>query len=115
MNRATITQPIPLQKASDGAWRISGTRIPVDTIIKAYLNGENAEEIAESFDTVRLADIYAILSYYLERPSEMTAYLQRRDDEAAQIRQRIETQHPPHNIRQRLLTRRRTQLERQYA
>ena len=115
MSTTTITQPIPLQKNADGTWHISGTRIPIDTIIKAYLNGENAEEIAESFDTVRLADIYAILSYYLERPSEMTVYLQHRDDEAAQIRQRIETQYPPDNIRQRLLARRRTQLERQYA
>ena len=115
MNTATMTQSIPLQKGANGTWHVSGTRVPVDTVIKSYLNGENAEEIAENFDTVRLADIYAILSYYLERPSEMTAYLQHRDQEATQIRQRIETQHPPHNIRQRLLARRRTQLEQQYA
>ena len=115
MSTATITQSIPLQKHADGAWRISNTRVPVDTVIKAYLNGENAEEIAENFDTIRLADIYAILSYYLERPSEMGVYLQRRDEEAAQIRQRIEKEFPPDGLRQRLLARRRNLLEQQYA
>lgn len=111
MQATTITQSIPLQQDADGAWRISGTRIPVDTVIKAYMNGENAEDIIESFDTLRLADIYAILGYYLDQPAEMMAYLQRRDEEAAQIRRRVETEFPPDGLRQRLLTRRRRMLK----
>jgi uncharacterized protein (DUF433 family) len=105
MTLAVEARPIPLQKDKSGALWITGTRIPLDTVIHAYLNGDNAEEIVGSFDTLNLADVYAIISYYLDHRNDVDAYLQARQEEAAAIRREIEKQYPMQGIRERLLAR----------
>ncbi|MAT99934.1 MAG: hypothetical protein CL608_22570 [Anaerolineaceae bacterium] len=99
------TRTIPLQEERDGTLRVIGTRIPLDTIIYAYLNGESAEEIVDSFDLLKLADVYAIISYYLDRQEEINTYLQKRQKEADLLQEKIEARFPSSNIRQRLLAR----------
>lgn len=64
MTLSMEARPIPLTENEDGTIRVSGTRIPLDTVIYAYLNGDSAEEIVENFDTLNLSDVYAIISYY---------------------------------------------------
>lgn len=99
------TMSIPLQKESDGTIYVTGTRIPLDTIITAYLNGDSAEEIVDSFDSLRLSDVYAIISYYLDRQDSVNAYLQARQAEADQLQTTLQERFPSTNIRQRLLAR----------
>ena len=43
---------------------IDGTRVSVNTIVISYKKGYNAEEIAEQFERVSLAQVYAALTYY---------------------------------------------------
>ena len=50
----------------DGACRIAGTRVGLDCIINARQEGESPEEIAQSFPTVTLAQVYGAIAYYLE-------------------------------------------------
>ena len=99
------TRTIPLQKENDGTIRVIGTRIPIDTIIYAYLSGDSAEEIVASFDSLNLADVYAIISYYLDQHNEINAYLQKREKEAARLQEKLEVDFPATNLRQRLLAR----------
>jgi hypothetical protein len=47
--------------------RVSKTRVPLDTIIAAFSEGATAEEIAYQYPVVPLADIYAVIGYYLHR------------------------------------------------
>ena len=101
------TRTIPLQKEHDGTIRVMGTRIPLDTIIYAYLSGDSAEEIVDSFDSLNLADVYAIIGYYLDQQSELNAYLQKREKEAARLQERLEGRFPSSDLRQRLLARQR--------
>jgi uncharacterized protein (DUF433 family) len=105
MTLAIKARPIPLQKDEAGTVWITGTRIPLDTIVYAYLNGDSAEEIVESFDTLNLSDVYAIISYYLDHQSEVDAYLQGRQVEAAALRNKIEKRFPSKGVRERLLAR----------
>ena len=98
---------IPLQKANDGTIRVIGTRIPIDTIIYAYLSGDSAEDIVDSFDSLKLADVYAIISYYLDQQEELNNYLQKREAEAAQLQENLEARFPATDLRQRLLARQR--------
>jgi uncharacterized protein (DUF433 family) len=51
---------------NDGALRIAGTRVGLDTIIAAYQEGESPEEIAQEFPAVTLAQVYGAIAYYLE-------------------------------------------------
>ncbi len=47
-----------------GRLRIDGTRVTVLQIVALYKNGENPEEIAQSYPQLNLSHVYAALAYY---------------------------------------------------
>jgi uncharacterized protein (DUF433 family) len=97
---------VPLFEDGQGGLRVTGTRIPLERIIYAYQNGENPEGIIDSYDTLQLADVYAVLAWYLAHKEEVEAYLARREKEAKEIRQAIEAQQPDRaGLRDRLMAR----------
>jgi uncharacterized protein (DUF433 family) len=57
--------------------RIKGHRIGIESILRKYLAGQAAEEIARQYDTLRPLDIYATITYYLENKATVDAYLAR--------------------------------------
>ena len=67
MTISNAREPISLSVDTDGVIRIANTRVTLDTIVAAFLEGATAEEIAQQYPTVELADIYAIIGYYLRR------------------------------------------------
>jgi hypothetical protein len=50
--------------------------------------------MVRAYDTLKLADVYGALSYYLHHQEEVTAYLRRRDEEAAAMQAEIEKERP---------------------
>ncbi len=56
-----------------GRPRINGTRMPVQVIVGWYKKGYSAEEIAEQYDHMTLAQIYAALTYYHANQQEIDA------------------------------------------
>jgi uncharacterized protein (DUF433 family) len=89
------TVALPLKTDENGAIRVSHTRVTLDVLIAYYQQGETPEELHESFPTVPLADIYAVIAYYLAHQHEMDAYLLERDEEAERIRQEEEARYTP--------------------
>ncbi len=73
---------------------------------RPFCDGATPEEIVQQYDTLSLADVYAVISYYLEHQPDIDAYLAARRTQREQLHQEIETCHTPHGIRQRLLVRR---------
>ena len=55
--------------------RIAHTRVTLDTLVSAFQDGATAEEIAQQYSAVPLADIYSLIGYYLRRRPEIEAYL----------------------------------------
>jgi uncharacterized protein (DUF433 family) len=102
-----ITETIPLKMDKDGVIRVSKTRVTLDTIVAAFMEGATAEEIAHQYPVVPLADIYSVIGYYLRRKKEVDAYLKRREKFAAEIRKQNEARFNATGIRERLLARRR--------
>jgi uncharacterized protein (DUF433 family) len=105
---AVITDPVPLQMNSDGVLHVGGTRVTLDTIIGAFTDGATPEEIIQQYPSLDLADIYAVLGYYLRHRAEVEGYLHRRQQQAQQVRQQNEERFPSIGIRERLLARRRS-------
>ena len=72
-----LPKTIPLRLLTDeyGAIRVGNTRVTLSSLIYANLQGETPEGIHESFDTVSLADIYAVLAYYAENQAAVEDYL----------------------------------------
>ena len=106
MSLAFATEMIPLRRDRHGVIRVGGTRVTLDTVVHAFKNGATAEEIALQYSTLDLADVYAVITYYLRRQAEVEAYLQEQEEEARRVRQQNEARFDPRGIRDRLLARR---------
>ncbi len=108
MTLDVVTDPLPLQIVADGVARVGGTRVTLDTIVAAFSDGATAEEIVQQYPSVALADVYAVLGYYLRHRPEVEAYLQRRAQQALAVRQQNEQRTDPLGVRERLLARQTT-------
>lgn len=108
MSLMISTEAPPLATDADGVIRVGGTRVSLDSVIFAFLDGSTPEEIAQQYPTLDLADVYAAVAYYLNHRAEIAAYLRDRQTQRAQIRQEVEARFDPRGIRDRLLARRRT-------
>jgi uncharacterized protein (DUF433 family) len=86
---------LPMKTDQHGVIRISGTRVTLLTIIGFYLQGETPEEIHDGFPTVPLADIYAVISYYLAHRDELDAYFRQIEEEADALQREIESRYTP--------------------
>ncbi len=85
---------------------VPGTRVSLDILVAAFRRGESPEAIQDDYDAVSLADVYAILAYYLRHRQEVDAYIAEQAREGAEVRARIEQLHPmPEGLRAKLLAR----------
>lgn len=98
-------EQIPLTTADSGVIRVGGTRVTLDTVVSAFDAGATAEEIAQDYDALDLADVYAVITYYLRHRREVDEYLQRRAVQREAIRRENKARFDYHDLRQRLLSR----------
>lgn len=105
MSLSFEAQPLPLVTDADGAIRVGKTRVTLETVVRAYKAGYSPEEIVMQFPALQLADVYAVIAYYLHYRAEVEAYLQQVEQEANQIRQQLEANTDRAGIRERLLAR----------
>lgn len=94
------TQKVPLVFWKDGSIRLKGTRLLLDMIVGAHQRGDCPEEIYEAFpsDEYTVADIYAVLAYYLSHKAKINNHLAKRKDKAEAIWEKIESD-PKHHAR----------------
>ena len=59
----------------DGAYRIKGTRVALDSVIYPFRQGRSPEAIQDAFPTLSLSQVYAAIAYYLDRQDELDSYL----------------------------------------
>jgi uncharacterized protein (DUF433 family) len=106
MTLAIAIEPVPLELNADGVARVGKTRVTLDTVVTAFLEGATAEEIGEQYPSLQLSDIYSAISYYLRHKAEVDSYLSEHHRQAVAIRQEAEERFNPVGIRERLLSRR---------
>lgn len=61
----------------DGCYRLAGTRVSLDSVVYAFLDGQTAETIAQSFPALSLEQVYGAIAFYLSRRAEIDDYLAR--------------------------------------
>jgi uncharacterized protein (DUF433 family) len=71
----------------EGGYRIQGTRVSLDSLVYAFLNGQTAESIAQSFPVLSLEQVYGAITFYLAHRSEVDAHLARARSEYEALRQ----------------------------
>ena len=98
--------PVPLRTDEHGVLRVGKTRVPLDTVVCAFNQGASPEEIVMSYPALDLADVYAVVNYYLYNRAEVDTYLLQREAEGDRVREENEMRFPQEGIRERLLSRR---------
>ena len=78
----------------NGVYRLAGTRVSLDSIVYAFLHGQTAESIAQSFPVLTLEQVYGALTFYLANKSEVDAYLEEAKAEFEALREEAREQDP---------------------
>jgi uncharacterized protein (DUF433 family) len=107
MNMPIPAIDVPLFDDGQGGLRITGTRVLLERIVHAFEDGATPEGIVQSYDTLHLADVYAVVTWYLRHKTAVEDYLRQRAVEAEAIRRKIEAKQPDRaDLRARLMARR---------
>ena len=96
----------PLRIDGGGTIRVGASRVTLDTVVTAYKVGESPETIADSYPSVPLADIFAVITYYLRHRDEVEAYLAEGELIAERVRRECEARFPQAGLKEELLARR---------
>jgi uncharacterized protein (DUF433 family) len=59
----------------DGGLYLAGSSVSLDSAAIAFQEGASPEKIVESFPTMRLAQVYGAIAYYLENEELINEYL----------------------------------------
>ncbi len=98
---------MPIAWDEHGTARVGRTRVTLEAVVGQFKQGATPEQIAEDFDALDLADVYAVIAYYLRHKGAVDEYLRSQDKEAESARAKWEAVYPPQvGLRRRLLARR---------
>jgi uncharacterized protein (DUF433 family) len=103
---AEVVDAIPLSKDAHGVYRVGGSRVTLDLVVRAFNRGATPEEIAQDFPSLKLPDIYQVIGYYLKHGSELAEYFDRRNREEREMLEAYREEWSPRGLRERLLARR---------
>ena len=84
----------PLRVDEGGVVRVGKGRVSLDLVVEQYENGMTPEDMVRAYDALELADVHAVIAYYLRHREEVRAYLRRREEEAAALQAKIEAERP---------------------
>ena len=104
-NHPVEPDAVPLRLDEGGAVRVGKSRVTLDVLVEQYENGMSAEDLCRAYDSLELADVHAVIAYYLRHREDVQAYLKRRKDEAESLRSQVQAGRPGVS-RQQLLARR---------
>ena len=58
-----------------GVLRVGNSRVMLDSVVAAYLQGHSAETIQQQFPTLTLGAVYGAIAHYLEHQPAIDDYL----------------------------------------
>jgi uncharacterized protein (DUF433 family) len=97
----------PLRVEKSGAVRVGNTRVSLEIVLSAFISGQTPEVIVDSYDTLELGDVYAVIGYYLRHKDYLDQWLAQREREADEIEKQIDQRNADlGDVRARLLARR---------
>ncbi len=101
-----LTVAMPLREEPEGVFRVGKSRVLLELVLRAFKAGATPETIVQSYPTLELLDVYAVVSRYLASPAPFEDYLSNCDEAAADTRRRLEeSQSSQGNLRAVLLAR----------
>jgi uncharacterized protein (DUF433 family) len=105
MKLFTVPPDLPLVFDEVGVARIKGTRVTLDSVITAFRLGATPEEAVLQYPTLDLADVYAVIAFYLRETETVDSYLAEHEARRAEVRRENEQRWSPAGVRERMLAR----------
>ena len=73
---------------TNGAYRLMGTRVSLDSVVYAWHNGLSPESIVDDFPVLTLEQVHGALAFYLAHQDEIDEYLRLSEAEYEVLRQK---------------------------
>ena len=71
----------------NGGYYVAGTRIGLDVLVYDFRDGRSADAIFEAYPSIgSLARVYGAITFILEHPEEVEAYLEAQDSRYEQFK-----------------------------
>jgi uncharacterized protein (DUF433 family) len=87
---APLTVMVPIHEGPPGVFRVGNSRVLLELVLDAFKRGESPEAIVRSYRSLRLAEVYAVISRYLATPAPFDEYLRCCDEDAEAVRRKLE-------------------------
>jgi uncharacterized protein (DUF433 family) len=84
---------LPLTLDVHGVYRVGGTRVGLEQVLRAFHAGASPEDIAAKYETLRLADVYAVLAWYLAHREDADAYVAAAEAEEDRVTADLQARH----------------------
>ena len=78
-------QESPYVQYHNEVYRVAGTRVALDSIVRRFWEGDTPESIVQSFPVLTLEQIYGAIAYYLRHQATIDAYLKQAESAEAEI------------------------------
>ena len=75
-----------VSKLENGAYRIAGSRVSLDSVVYEFKKGRTAEQIADSFPSLTLEQVYGAIAFYLANKTSIDEYLKLQEIEFEKLR-----------------------------
>lgn len=83
--RMNFPDNVPLVQWEDGSVRVQGTRLLLAMIVTSFQQGNTPDEINDSFPSASVAQIKAVIEWYLNNQAEADAYLEGEEAEGERL------------------------------
>lgn len=84
---------------------MSGTRVTLGAVVELFNGGSSPEDIVQSYSSLALADVYAVITYYLRNRAEVDGYLMGQAQRAAAARIRHGVEETSQAVRNQFISR----------
>jgi uncharacterized protein (DUF433 family) len=78
----------------NGGYYVAGTRVSLDSVVYAFLEGDSPEGIAYSYEALTLEQIFGALAYYLANRVVIDEYLRQGEIEYDRLYEEARAKHP---------------------
>lgn len=78
----------------NSGYYVAGTRVSLDLVVYAFLRGESADEIADSYKSITLEQAYGAIAWYLGHRETVDEYLRQGEIEFDRLRDESRRKHP---------------------
>jgi uncharacterized protein (DUF433 family) len=78
----------------EGIYWVTDSRVSLDSIVYAFLEGHTAESIQQSFPVLTLEQVYGAITYYLAHCESIDAYLQERKATFDALKEKLHRTYP---------------------